>query len=71
MGQPLKTYTFDCDARIEFDCEASSAEEASDLFKDALLRAGRSNGGMDITPDTYQPLEKDTPIIDDDPRGDR
>lgn len=58
----LKTYTFDTNARIEFDVEAFSADEAAEQFKDAIRRAGREYGGMDITPDSYQPLEKDEPL---------
>lgn len=71
MSAPLRTYTFDCDARVEWDVEASSAEEAAEAFRDMLNQFGRSAGGADITPDSYQPNEKDTPIIDDNPREDR
>ena len=48
-------YKFDTNARVEFSIEAETIDEAVEKFHEALTTAGLSNGGVDITVDTYQP----------------
>jgi hypothetical protein len=64
-------FYFDKEARIEFDCEAADEDAAIALFTTALARAGRENGGVEITIDGLTPerVEEDEPEINHDNEG--
>ena len=56
MSVPLRTYHFDVDARIEYECEASCKEEAEEYFAHMVEQAG-ADWGIGITPDSYGAIE--------------
>lgn len=58
---PMKHFYFDTNARVRFDCEASTEDEASDYFGDALQRA-QEYGQIQVDVDTYIHDRVDEPI---------
>ena len=55
----MKTYKWDVNARVEFECEAIDESDAVDIFVDAIKNAEMSTANfLAITTDSCTPKEE-------------